>query len=949
MSRNYDNWERLVAAVIKREEIWLLCHQASRSPSICSEASSSDFSSNFRLSDANLEEMEESAQNPIPKLDLINADAAITFAVGKLRVTLNHKVNFLKGVEDQVGWLKDELQMTQCFLKDAVEMQGNNELIRKLIGDVREVAQDAEDAIEIFTLKVDAPRKMTDLLRKWAGFPAHVSHLNRVGKDIESIRTRLDEIAKRWKRYGIGNLVDQEGNEESEMVEVGRRMAAHNQKDNDVVGLNRDVDFLINNVILNEQRKGLSLAAIVGMGGIGKTTLATKIFNHPDVAAGFEKRAMVVVSREFAAEDIMKQIMHTMSVPLDAEELNTLESFQDRLRRQEMLQDILRKRLEGKRYFIVLDDVWKHKHWEVLKIAFPDEQDKASRVMFTSRNQIITENLGHVHKMELLKSDDSWELFLMTTSRGWGERFICPQELWGIGRKILEKCHRLPLAITVAGGLLKSQDESKSGWDRVLKQIENYHSETSEIGKSVTPILELSYHNLPSHLKPCFLCLAFFEEGVVIKAKRLMHIWVALGLVQDGEESAEETARSYLDELINRNFVCLQNMAIYDKVRLCRVHDLLHELSIKKAKEEIGFERLVYNEDDQGSSSSSAAASSSKPRHRVVRGIEKRSIQIDTSNQNKHIRSLFLRVEGPNTNAYYSTSSYWKGFELLRILDIEGSRLQKLPSTIRSLIEIRYLRLKEEGELRLPSWLDALKNLEILDITDCKSVTFPNVTWKMDSLRHLCIDCPCSDFSDSMKKSSWPNLETLKYMRSDVVLFPIQGAGRRLRKLGIQVMGSEDGAEMRRLLVESTVVQVLHLRWNHEWQDKELPIPNSLDRLTKLKLDGRLDRCPSADKFPQSITHLVLSKSHITGNDLLQELGKLPNLSGLKLVEALSTQTTIKISCGGFPKLKVLHLSRILQLENIVIEKDGMPQLQRIETHTLPKHISIINYNWQHN
>ncbi|KAL8544563.1 hypothetical protein ACS0TY_004949 [Phlomoides rotata] len=110
------------------------------------------------------------------------------------------------------------------------------------------------------------------------------------------------------------------------------------------------------------------------MGGIGKTTLATKIFNHPAIVAGFEKRAMVVVSREFAAEDILKQIMHKMSVPLDADELKTLESIQDRLRRLEMLQDILRKRLEGKRFFIVLDDVWEHKHWEVLKIAFPDEQ-----------------------------------------------------------------------------------------------------------------------------------------------------------------------------------------------------------------------------------------------------------------------------------------------------------------------------------------------------------------------------------------------------------------------------------------------------------------------------------------------------------------------------------------------------------------------------------------------
>ncbi|KAL8544629.1 hypothetical protein ACS0TY_005020 [Phlomoides rotata] len=242
MSRNYDNWERLVAAVIKRQEYLQLCHQASRSPSTSSEASSSDFSSSSRLStDAKLEEKEESGKNPIPKLDLINADAAITFAAGKLGVALIHKVNFLKGVEDQVRWLKDELQSMQCFLKDAAEMQGNNELIRKWIRDVREVAQDAGDAIEIFTHKVDAARKMRDLVRKWAGF----SHLNRVGKDIESIRTRLDEITRRRERYEIRNLgevgTESSSGSKSEMVERRRRMAAHLQKDTFVQGFLKSV------------------------------------------------------------------------------------------------------------------------------------------------------------------------------------------------------------------------------------------------------------------------------------------------------------------------------------------------------------------------------------------------------------------------------------------------------------------------------------------------------------------------------------------------------------------------------------------------------------------------------------------------------------------------------------------------------------------------------------
>ncbi|KAL8557511.1 hypothetical protein ACS0TY_004813 [Phlomoides rotata] len=810
------------------------------------------------------------------------ADTAIIFAVKKLGDALIHKLNSLRGVEDQVRWLKDELQNMQCFLKDAEEKQDSDERIRQWISEVREVAQDAEDAIEIFTLKVDdTPTRKRDLLRKWAGFPSHVSHLNRVRKEIKSIRTRLDEIAKRRERYGIRNLGDvgmeSSSTSRSEIVELQRRMRARLQKDKDVVGLNEDTDLLVNKVILDDKRKGLSLAAIVGMGGIGKSTLARKIYNHPAIADRFEKRAWVVVSSEFAAEDIMKQIMHELSVPLDDVELKTLESIQGKLRRQELLQQMLQKRLEGKQYFLVLDDMWEHTHWGALETAFPNEHGKASRLLFTSRNQIITEHRGYIHKMKLLNSDESWELLLKTSfvDRGEGR---CPDELKDIGSDILKNCHGLPLAITVAGGLLVNQGESNRGWERVLKQIKNYYSKTSDIGTdSVSTILELSYQNLPSHLKPCFLCLAFFREDATIRAKRLVHIWVALGLVKvqgGGDKSVEEIASSYLDELINRNLILVKSMSIDDAMKYCSVHDLLRELSIRKAREEIGFESIT-NEDHEGSSLSSYKP---RARHRVVvQGFQKRQIPW---NQNKHLRSLFLRAEHPDY-AYTLTPSDCQGFELLRILDIEGSRLPM--SMIRALIGIRYLRLREDGVLRLPSWLDDLKTLEVLDIGDCVGVIFPDVTWRMDHLRHfymhvnkkimyMCMPADDILFSDSMKKSSWKNLETLKYIRSDVLLF-----SQSLRKLGISLILNEEEelAEVGRLLAESEV-QVLHLKLTSR-NCKKLPILNSLDHLTKLKLYGSLyDWCPSADMFPQNITHLTLSSSYIDRDDVIQELGTPP-------------------------------------------------------------------------
>ncbi|KAK6134643.1 hypothetical protein DH2020_031568 [Rehmannia glutinosa] len=175
----------------------------------------------------------------------------------------------------------------QYFLKDATEKQANDERIRNWISDIRDVAQDADDDIEIVILKIDTPKRTGRQLGRCRYLPNHLYHLNKVGKEIESIWARLQDIEKGSERFGIRNLGEGMILPSGRLEDVEwRRRLAHWQKDKHVVGLKEDVELLLGKTVFDE-RKDISFATIVGMGGSGKSTLARIVYNHGDVAVGF--------------------------------------------------------------------------------------------------------------------------------------------------------------------------------------------------------------------------------------------------------------------------------------------------------------------------------------------------------------------------------------------------------------------------------------------------------------------------------------------------------------------------------------------------------------------------------------------------------------------------------------------------------------------------------------
>ncbi|XP_057801870.1 putative disease resistance protein At1g50180 [Salvia miltiorrhiza] len=866
------------------------------------------------------------------------AEVAISSVVELLGNQLIQKVKSLQGIEEKVELLREELKRMQSFLKDANKKQFEDERVRNWISDIRELAQDAQDTIEIFLLHVESA-KNGGLIKRCTSFPKRMHHLDKIGDEIESIQARLDAIDKSRERYGIKDLGEAAESASRWQIELRRRLIPW-QKDEHLVGVEDDVKKLLQESILCE-KKGLCIAVLEGMGGIGKSTLAREIYNHPDVVAGpFDRRGWVVVSSEFTPQETIKQLIFDLPGS-DKQKVRELEeTMKDKPYLLQMLQEMLYKQLKGKSYLIVLDDVWEKEHLESLINAFPNQQDKAGRLLVTTRNKIITKYDQYVHKMSLLDHEKSWELLLKKAFIGSSIIGKCPDEFESVGKQILEKCHGLPLAISVVAALLV-ETQTESGWEQVLNQINSYLGKTKS---DVSTILELSYQNLSPQLKSCFLCLAFFKEDFTIPTKRLLNIWDAQGLIQqEGSKTTDEIVKGYLNELINQSMLQIQDLNVNNQVKSCRLHDLVREVCLRKAKEEIGLE-IVKGEKRISSESSY------KPRHRVVY-VE--NIKTSSSNQNKHVRSLFLlNVQGGWVPNMAIQSYYWKSYYLLKTLELDGLSFYRLPNSFRSLIGLKCLKIYESrgSVIKLPNWFDHLRNLEVLDMKWCYA-DFPRLdSLEMDRLCHFCAYL----VSGLTNINMWKDIECLRHIRHKDWMKCISTltSSCHLRELGIRFDGRmiehEELIKVRASLEKMQNLVILHLLGLFgRPTDIALVVPQ-LANLTKLKLYNPMSKCPTVSTFPPNLSHLTLTDSELV-DDPMAELGKLPKLLFLKIEKQAYLGETMLVLWDGFPCLEALVLRGLDELKSVFIEEGGMPKLRhlrirkcpRLNTGNLPQHINI--------
>ncbi|CAA6664019.1 unnamed protein product [Spirodela intermedia] len=514
------------------------------------------------------------------------ADAVLGYVVQRICDLLIDEAVFLFEVKDQVEWVKEELKTMQCFLKDADTKSKGDENVKNWVRQVREIAYQAEELVESYVLDAEQRR------RRRKGFirttvccrlppPNDFIVLHKFGNEIEAIKAKIDEINGRRKTYGIDNLGGEPERQIDNTVRERRRVVLH-APDADLVGMDEEKNRILRH-LLDGSRKRRSVISIVGMGGLGKTTLAKRVFN--EAKAEFDHSVWIDVSQQYSAELKVKKLEQMTRAQCEKKLYETL---------------------EAENYLIVMDDVWDTEVWKILSRHLPDAQN-GSRGLITTRDKKVARAADpSTPPLELrpLSKEESWELLSKKAFPNQEDiEAICSESLRNLGKEIARKCGGLPLALVVLGGLLSTKDPSFWAWKRLADTLV---WENMEEGRVCLDILALSYEDLPRHLKWCFLYFSSLPEDFEIEVDKLIRLWIAEGFVEQREgETLEETAEDYLEELVQRCMVIpvrdVDEWGLREVNVRCRIHDVLHDFTITKAKE-VGFLVCHRIRDDGGAS-----------------------------------------------------------------------------------------------------------------------------------------------------------------------------------------------------------------------------------------------------------------------------------------------------------------------------------------------------------
>ncbi|KAB2059894.1 hypothetical protein ES319_A11G339100v1 [Gossypium barbadense] len=638
---------------------------------------------------------------------------------GKL---LDSALNFVadhKQLHPQLKQWQSILPDIQAVLDDAEEKQIKSEGVKKWLNDLQDLAYDVDDILDEFAyeqlrlkLQKSHTRASTSKVRKL--IPSCFTSRNFTSTSfqfknsmipkVKEITDRLTSLATRRSSLGLSEILSQAPTSKEKQP----RLQPTSVMDETVeyVGRRKEKQEMIE-LLKGDNSNGVSVLSIVGMGGMGKTTLAQLVYNDAPINESFDLKAWVCVSDHFDAVNITRTILK--SIDPDSREENDLN----------LLQVKLKEKLSGKRFLLVLDDIWNENYndWTILRSPF----GAGTNIIVTTRLQMVSSIVNPLKAFYLDKLSDDDCLSIIIQHALKAKKFDGHIQIKEIGEKIVRRCNGLPLAAKAIGSLLRTVKDYAE-WERIYES-EIWNLPEEQCG--IIPALRLSYHHLPSYLKQCFAYCSILPKDYEFEEEEVVLLWRAEGLLQQkAMPQIKDIGNQYFQDLVSRSFFQISSK---DKSRFV-MHDLINDLAQVIAGDICS--RLEGDKQQQ---------LSNRTRHSSY--IVGTFGTFEAFNQVKSLRT-FLPLQ---------LSRYWRPsltnvvlvdllprLGYLRVLSLSAYSITELPDVFENLKLLRYLNFSHNDIKCLPDSLCTLYHLETLLLKGCSMLQkLPSKIGNLINLQNL--------------------------------------------------------------------------------------------------------------------------------------------------------------------------------------------------------------------
>ncbi|KAK9086517.1 hypothetical protein Syun_028911 [Stephania yunnanensis] len=696
-------------------------------------------------------------------------EAVVGLLFENLESVIQREFDLVWGFKADIKKLSATLSPLREVLADAEVKQIKSKAIQKWLARLKHAAYDAQDVLDDWAIaetdrirhrpaQSDATGTNYRAHLVWSSFMSFINLKRlvfryKLAKQIKEIRERFDGIAKEMSDFSlIRKSVDVEGSVVPPQSISSGRVTSSTSVEPQTYGRETDKENIVKMLLENINNEHvISVCPIVGIGGLGKTTLAQLVYNDDRMEKHFDVRIWIYVSDDFNVKRLLEEIFEvTTKRPSSNNNLDAIKNG-------------VKENLKEKKFLLVLDDVWceKQDEWNRLKNSLTSGAKGSSIIVTTRLKKVasITKTVSEPYQLDGLSPGDCWSLF-RSYAFDVGKELEKPN-LVRIGREIVRKCGGLPLAAKALGSLVRFKEEENQ-WEQVRDSEiwELDEEEGSDQCPKILSALRLSYNNLSPRARQSFAYCSLFPKDYEMGKEELVHLWMANDLLQSERMEPEVVGENVFGELLSHSFFQDIEKKEEGKIERVKIHDLMHDLASAVMKSEyslfeVGMSRNIINsniQDDEIRPRHVSIILSPSSSETCV--VDVSSIHRFLSSHQRHMRTFSL-ISNEDRGMLYSHDviSIIFGLKNLRALRVERWKaVISLPLLFDDKLKhLRYLNLRRCGL----SWLHGesfrgIKNLQFLDLSQNDRLkTLPDSMGEyMEHLKHLNLNrCGLSSIS----------------------------------------------------------------------------------------------------------------------------------------------------------------------------------------------------------